>query len=122
MYEPGPHLFAGGNSGDRQTGGHGGAVVAVVMLALVGGAAALCGLFVLPYASDNCGDSDGELICTAIGQKLVAVGPLLAVAVGSVISLCSLSLRPGRRALGIALGYVVGFGGLLVALIIAIKV
>ena len=119
MPEPGPRLFAAGSPRDRQTGGHGGGIVAVVLLTLGGGAAALYGLFVLPYASDRCGDSDSELICTATGQQLVAVGPLLAAAVGTVISVCSLSSRPGRRAWGIAVGYVVSLGGFLVALVIA---
>ncbi|MCA2218424.1 DUF4268 domain-containing protein [Jidongwangia harbinensis] len=122
MYEPKPRLFAAGNPRDRQTGGHGGAVAAVVLLIVLGGAAALYSLFVLPYSSGNCGDSDSQLICSAAGQQVVAVGPLLAVAVGSAISICSLSLRPGRRAFGIALGYGIGFGGFLVANIVARQV
>ena len=89
------------------------------MLVLGSGVAGLFSMFVLPYASDNCGDSESAFICTATGQKVVGVGPLLTAAVGSALALCSLSLRPRHRALGITLGYVIGFGGFLVALIIA---
>lgn len=63
--EPGPRLFAGGNPRDNQTGGRGGAIVAVVMLVLGSGVAGLFGLFVFPYASDNCGDSETAFICVS---------------------------------------------------------
>ena len=119
VYEPGPRLFAGGNPRDNQTGGRGGAVAAVVILVLGSGVAALFGTFVFPYASDKCGDSESAFICTTMGQKVVGVGPVLTAAVGSALALCSFSLRPRLRALGIVLGYVIAFGGFLVALIVA---
>jgi hypothetical protein len=122
VYEPRPRLFAGGNSSNRHTGGLGPAVAAVVLLALTGGAAALFSLLVLPYASDQCGDPDRRLICTAMGQNLVVGGPLLAVTLGLVIGAGSLALRPPYRALGISLGYLVSFGSFSAALIIATAV
>ena len=93
-------------------------MAAVVMLVLGSGVAALFSVLAFPYADDNCGDSDSAFMCTAAGEKVVSVGPLLTAAVGSAIAVCSLSLRPRFRALGIALGYVVAFGGFLVALIV----
>jgi hypothetical protein len=122
VYEPRPRLFAGGNPRDRHTGGLGPAVVAVVILALTGGAAALFSLLVFPYASDPCGDPDRHLICTSMGQNLVVSGPLLAATVGLVIGAGSLALRPPYRALGISIGYLVSFGSFFAALIIATAV
>ena len=119
VYEPNPRLFAAGNPRDRQTGGRGGAITAVVMLALGVGPASLYSLLVFPYASDACGDSDRRLICTATWQQVVSVGPLASAAVGVVVAVCSLSLRSPFRALGIALGYVIGWGGFFAALAIA---
>jgi hypothetical protein len=121
VYEPKPRLFAGGNPRDRQTGGRGTSVAAVVILVLVAGATSLYSLFVLPYASDNCDDSDRRLICTATGQHVVALVPLATAAVGIAIAVYSLSLRPRFQTLGITLGYVIAFGGLVVALYIAFR-
>jgi hypothetical protein len=119
VYEPGPRLFAGGNPRDRQTGGLGGAVAAVVLLVLGSGLAALYSIFVFPFAGDNCDDSKSTFICTATGLQVVVVVPLLAATVGSALAACALAMRPRFRALGITLGYVIGVGGFLVALIIA---
>ncbi|GAA2580007.1 hypothetical protein GCM10010435_66610 [Winogradskya consettensis] len=104
---------------ERRTGSLVGAIVAVVVLAGGSGLAALFSLFVFPMASDGCGDADSHLICTANGQMLVAVGPLLAAAAGTTVAACSCALRPGRRAVGIGIGYVIGFGGFLIASVIA---
>lgn len=120
--EPGPRLFLAGNPRDTQTGGRIGAVVALVLLMLGSGAAALFSLFVFPFASDMCGDSDTQFICTADGQTAVAVGPMVAACLGTVIAGCALPLRPPFRALVITLGYVVGFGGFLTASIIVSQV
>ena len=121
VYEPRPRLFAGGDPRDRQTGGRGTSVAAVVILVLVAGVTSLYSLFVLPYASDNCDDLDRRLICTATGQHVVAVVPLATAAVGIAVAVCSLSLRPRFRAFGIALGYVISFGGFAVAISIAFQ-
>lgn len=116
--EPGPRLFRAGNPRDSQTGGRIGAVVALVLLMLGSGAASLFSLFVFPFAGDACGDLDTQFICTADGQMAVAVGPMVAACLGTVIAGCALPLRPPFRALVIALGYVAGFGGFLTASII----
>ncbi|MFI7599780.1 hypothetical protein [Actinoplanes sp. NPDC049681] len=90
-----------------------------MILAFTGGAASLFSLFVLPYASDQCGDPDRYLVCTAIGQNFVVGGPVVAMMLGTVIAAISLTLHPRYRALGIALGYLICFGTFLAALIIA---
>jgi len=119
VYEPRPRLFAGGDPRDRRAGGRGASVAAVVMLVLAGGAASVFCSFALPFASDDCADSDRRLICTAEGQRLVGVLPLAAAAVGIGLAVCSLALRLRFRGAGIALGYLVAFGGIAVALSIA---
>ncbi|MGE6955094.1 hypothetical protein [Staphylococcus capitis] len=122
MTDPGPPLFLAGNARDNQTGSRVGAVVAVVLLMLGSGAAGLFGLFFFPFTSDACGDSDTQFICTANGQQAVAVVPMWAAVIGTVVAACALALRPPYRAVVITLGYVVAFGGFLAAAIVVSQV
>jgi len=96
-----------------------GSVIAVVLLMLGSGVAALFAMFVFPFAADACGDSDAHFICTGTGQQLVAVGPMWAAVAGTVVAGCSRALRPPYRGLGIALGYAIALAGFLTAWIIA---
>ncbi len=113
---PSPGLGHGSRNGP---GGFIGAMVAVLLLALGSAAAALFSLFVFPYASATCGNTDTYLICTAAGQKAVIFGPSLTSVAGTAVAGYSLSLRPRDRALGIGLGYLIASGGFLTALVIA---
>jgi hypothetical protein len=116
---PSPGL---GYESRNESGGLTGAVIAVVLLALGSGAGALFCLFVLPFASDICGDAATDFICTAAGQDVVAAGPLLTAVAGTVVAGSSCSMRPRNRALGIALGYAIAIGGFMTAMIIASQV
>jgi hypothetical protein len=118
--EPGrPPLFVAGDPRNRQTGGLVGAVIAVVLLALGSGAAALYGLFVFPFIADMCGDSDTRFMCTSDGQMALMFAPMVTAVLGVAIAGGSLALRPGRREIGIMVGYLVGFSGVVTGQLIA---
>jgi len=60
-------------------------IIVTLLLGGLGFATSFFGFF-LPMGSDNCAEGDPHLICTADGQSLVAVGPLVAAGLGMLLA------------------------------------